>query len=213
LQQSITLGYTSCSEHIRAVLGLNRTEQCSVRLFLTYCVRRLGTTNPWPPRKVYNVIAEVKEPYQRGLYFDEFEIGQEIQSVGRTVTEADVVGFAAVTGDWTRIHTDAVYASQHPLGQRVAHGLLGLSIAVSLATRTGFIEGTVLAFREIEDWKFRLPIYLGDTISMRATVTDTKLVRQLGGGLVYFKVDLLNQELAVVQQGKWTLMVMNRPEG
>jgi acyl dehydratase len=151
-------------------------------------------------------------PYQRGLYFDEFEIGQEIQSVGRTVTEADVVGFASVTGDWTRIHTDTIFASKHPLGQRVAHGLLGLSIAVSLATRTGFIEGTVLAFREIEDWKFRLPIYIGDTISMRATVTNTKLVRPLGGGLIYFKVDLLNQGNSVVQQGKWALLVMSKPE-
>ncbi len=158
-------------------------------------------------------MAEVEHPYQRGLYFDEFEIGQEILSVGRTVTEADVVGFASVTGDWTRIHTDAIFASQHLLGQRVAHGLLGLSIAVSLATRTGFIEGTVLAFREIENWKFRSPIYFGDTISMRATVTDTKLVRQLGGGLVFFKVDLLNQERSVVQQGKWALLVMSRPEG
>lgn len=154
-----------------------------------------------------------QDEYQRGLYFEEFEIGQEIKSVGRTITEADVVGFASITGDWTRIHTDAVYAAEHPLGQRVAHGLLGLSIAVALATRTGLIEGSVLAFREIRDWKFRLPIYLGDTISMRATVIDTKPVRQLGGGLVYFKVDLLNQDDKVVQQGKWAMVVMNKPEG
>ena len=70
----------------------------------------------------------------------------------------------------------------------------------------------MLAFREIEDWKFRLPIYLGDTISMRAKVTDTKFVRQLGGGLVYFKVDLLNQANRVVQQGKWALLVMSKQE-
>lgn len=154
-----------------------------------------------------------KDEYQRGLYFEEFEIGQEIKSVGRTITEADVVGFASITGDWTRIHTDAVYAAEHPLGQRVAHGLLGLSIAVALATRTGLIEGSVLAFREISDWKFRLPIYFGDTISMRATVIDTKPIRQLGGGLVNFKVDLLNQDDKVVQQGKWAMVVMNKPEG
>jgi acyl dehydratase len=58
---------------------------------------------------------------RRGLYFEEFEVGQSITSAGRTVTEADVVGFAALTGDWTAIHADAVYAAQHPLGQRVAH--------------------------------------------------------------------------------------------
>jgi acyl dehydratase len=153
-----------------------------------------------------------KGEFHRGLYFEEFEIGQEILSACRTVTEADVVSFASVTGDWTSIHTDAIYAAQHPLGERVAHGLLGLSIAVALATRTGFIEGTVLAFREINDWKFKLPVFLGDTISMRATVIDTKLVRQLGGGLVKFNVAILNQNDKVVQQGKWTMLVMQKPD-
>ena len=88
---------------------------------------------------------------RRGLYFEEFEIGLEIKSVGRTVTEADMVEFASVTGDWTSFHTDGVYAAQHSIGQRVAHGLLGLSIAVALARRTGFIEGIVPAFREMNN--------------------------------------------------------------
>ena len=144
---------------------------------------------------------------KRGLYFEEFEVGQSITSVGRTVTEADVVAFAALTGDWTTIHTDAVYAAQHPFGQRVAHGLLGLSIASALAARLGFLEGTVLAFREIDSWKFSLPIYLGDTIHLRATVSETKAMPRLGGGLVTFKVELLNQDNLVVQRGTWCLLV------
>jgi acyl dehydratase len=146
---------------------------------------------------------------RRGLYFEEFEVGQSISSAGRTVTEADVVGFAALTGDWTTIHTDAVYAAQHPLGQRVAHGLLGLSIASALAVRLGFLEETVLAFREIREWKFSQPIYLGDTIHLRATVIETKPLRRLGGGQVTFKVQLLNQNDQVVQRGTWGLLMMN----
>ena len=145
----------------------------------------------------------------RGLYFEEFNMGDTIRSVGRTVTETDVVAFASVTGDWTSIHIDSQYAAQHPLGQRVAHGLLGISIAVALATRTGFIEGTVLAFREIVDWKFRLPILLGDTLHMRAEVIATKSMPRFGGGLVNFKVDFLNQDSEIVQQGKWALLVMS----
>ena len=147
---------------------------------------------------------------RRGLYFEEFEVGQSITSPGRTVTEADVVGFAALTGDWTSIHTDAVYAAQHPLGQRVAHGLLGLSIASALAVRLGFLEGTVLAFREISDWKFSQPIYFGDTIRLRATVVETKPLRRLGGGQVTFKVQVLNQDEQVVQRGTWGLLMMGR---
>ena len=149
---------------------------------------------------------------RRGLYFEEFEVGQSITSVGRTVTEADVVGFAALTGDWTTIHTDAVYAAQHFFGQRVAHGLLGLSIASALATRLGFVEETVLAFREIAGWKFSQPIYLGDTIHMRATVSDTKPMRRLGGGLVTFQVEVLNQDDKVVQHGAWSLLVKSQEQ-
>ena len=145
-----------------------------------------------------------------GLYFEQFEVGQSITSPARTVTEADVVGFAALTGDWTSIHTDAVYAAQHPLGQRVAHGLLGLSIASALAVRLGFLEGTVLAFREISDWKFSQPIYFGDTIRVRATVVETKRLRRLGGGQVTFKVQLLNQDDQVVQRGIWGLLMMGQ---
>jgi acyl dehydratase len=144
------------------------------------------------------------------MYFDEFEIGQSITSVGRTITEADVVNFAGVSGDWTQIHTNAEYAARHPFGQRVAHGLLGLSIASALAVRLGFVEDTVLAFREIGEWKFSLPIFIGDTIHMRATVADTKPMRRLGGGLVTFKVEILNQDDQVVQRGKWGLLVKSR---
>jgi acyl dehydratase len=149
----------------------------------------------------------------RGLYFEEFAAGQSITSAGRTITEADVVNFAALSGDWTTIHTDAVYAAQHPLGQRVAHGLLGLSIASALAVRLGFMEGTVLAFREIGDWKFSQPIYLGDTIRVRATVIETKPMRRLGGGQVTFKVQILNQRDQVVQRGTWGLLMMSRGDG
>lgn len=149
---------------------------------------------------------------RRGLYFEEFEVGQSIASPGRTVTEADVVNFAALSGDWTTIHTDAQYAAQHPFGQRVAHGLLGLSIASGLAVRLGFLEETVLAFREIGQWKFSQPIYLGDTIHVQATVVETRPVRRLGGGQVTFRVQLLNQDGKVVQHGTWGLLMIGRGE-
>lgn len=151
-------------------------------------------------------------PALTGLYFEEYEIGQSVTSAGRTITEADVVGFAALTGDWNAIHTDAVYAAQHPFGQRVAHGLLGLSVASALAVRLGFMEGTVLAFREIAEWKFSLPIFIGDTIRVRASVVGLKAMPRLGGGSVTFKVEILNQDDKVVQRGKWTVLVMNRGE-
>jgi len=145
-----------------------------------------------------------------GLFFEEFEPGQTIVSPARTITEADVVSFAALSGDWNAIHTDAVYAAEHTFGQRVAHGLLIMSIASGLAMRLGFLEETALAFREIGDWKFSLPVYIGDTVHLRATVTETKAMARLGGGLVSLKVEVVNQDDKVVQRGTWSVLVKGR---
>jgi acyl dehydratase len=147
---------------------------------------------------------------QRGRFFEEFAVGDSVTTVGRTITEADVVGFAALSGDWNQIHTDAEYAKGTLFGQRVVHGLFGLSVATALAVRTGFIEGTVIAFREIGEWKFSKPIFIGDTIHVRATATETKAIPRLGGGSVTFNVEVINQRDQVVQHGTWTMLVKAR---
>ncbi|MFN2227925.1 MAG: MaoC/PaaZ C-terminal domain-containing protein [Anaerolineae bacterium] len=158
-------------------------------------------------------MSETKELLVRsGMYFEEFEVGQSVTSAGRTITEADIVGFAALSGDWNTIHTDAEYAASQPFGQRVAHGLLALSIATGLAVRLGFMEETVLAFRELGSWKFSLPIFIGDTIRVRATVAEKRPMRRLGGGLVTFKVEILNQRDEVTQRGTWRVLVKSQEE-
>jgi acyl dehydratase len=86
------------------------------------------------------------------LYFEEYEVGQQVISSGRTITEGDITAFAGLTSDWKPLHTDAVYAARHPFGQKVSHGTLGLAVAVALAARLGFLEETLLAFREIRAW-------------------------------------------------------------
>ena len=145
----------------------------------------------------------------RGMYFEEFEVGYEIVSAARTITETDVVSFAALTGDWTQIHVNAEYAKETIFGQRVAHGLLGLSIASALATRLGFIEETILAFRSLE-WKFSAPIFIGDTIHLRAKVKEKKELKKLGGGSIVFEMRLLNQEGKIVQKGKWMVLIKSK---
>ena len=76
------------------------------------------------------------QPTARGLYFEEFAPGRKIVSGGRTITEADVVGFAGLSGDYNQIHMDAEFAAAGPFGTRVAHGMLGFSIASGLAVQT-----------------------------------------------------------------------------
>ena len=149
-------------------------------------------------------------PPVRGRYFEEFTVGQKVTSPARTITEADVVNFAALTGDWNQIHTDAEFARTTIFGQRVAHGLLILSIASGLFARLGLIEGTVEAFRELR-WKFRAPVFIGDTLHLTATVTETRPLPRLGNGLVILEISVLNQRGEVVQKGTWEALVKSRP--
>lgn len=147
---------------------------------------------------------------RKGYYFEEFVTGDAVASDGRTVTEADLINFAALTGDWAPIHSDAVYAAQQSFGQRVAHGALGFSFATALAVRTGILDGTLLAFREVQRWKFSLPIFIGDTIHVTVMIGETRAVPRLGGGLVTFHAELVNQHGQVVQHGEWVVLVKMR---
>lgn len=151
-----------------------------------------------------------KEKRTRGLYFEEFEVGDCMISPGRTVTEADIVAFCGLSGDFNELHSNAEYAKHTLFGKRVAHGLLGLSMASGLAGRLGFLEGTAQAFMGL-DWKFKGPIFAGDTIHVRATVAQTKAVTRLGGGIVVLDVSVLNQKDEVAQEGRWTVLMKSRP--
>jgi 3-hydroxybutyryl-CoA dehydratase len=148
----------------------------------------------------------------RGMYFEEFEIGMKIITDGRTIAESDIFAFAGLSGDFNSMHTDEEYSKKTPFGTRVAHGLLGLSIASGLAVRTGMMEGTVMAFREINEWKFARPIHIGDTIHTEILVAETKALPRLGGGSVVMDVDVVNQLGEVTMKGKWTILVSSMPK-
>jgi 3-hydroxybutyryl-CoA dehydratase len=148
--------------------------------------------------------------FERGLYFEDFEVGQKIVTAGRTVAESDIFSFAGFSGDYNQMHTDAEFAKGTPFGQRVAHGLLGLSIASGLAMRTGVLEGTVIAFREINTWKFIAPVFIGDTIHVEMEVIETKALPRIGGGSVVITLDVKKQSGETVMKGNWTVLVMSK---
>jgi acyl dehydratase len=146
------------------------------------------------------------------MYFEEFAVGQTIITAGRTVTEHDVVAFAGLSGDFNQLHTDAEFARATPFGQRVAHGLCVLSIISGLAVQTGVMEGTILAFREVSEWKFSLPVFIGDTIHGELQVVDSKAFPRLGGGLVSIALSVKNQKGEIVHRGKWLVLIASRPQ-
>ncbi len=145
----------------------------------------------------------------QGLYYQDYAVGASITSQGRTVTESDIVSFAMLSGDWNPLHTDAQAAKETPYGERIAHGMLVLSMATGLAERLGFLNQTVLGFMGL-NWQFRAAVKIGDTIRVQATVSELKPMPRLGGGYVTFKVQILNQEDKVVQRGEWVMLIKNK---
>jgi len=148
----------------------------------------------------------------RGLYFEEFEVGQVYVSAGRTITESDIVAFAGLSGDYNQIHTDVEFSKQTPFGRRIAHGLLITSIASGLLNLSGLIEGTVIAFREIVSWKFTKTVFIGDTIHVESVITKTKAYKRLGSGAVDLELSVLNQNDEVVMKGVFKVIVASKPE-
>lgn len=151
-------------------------------------------------------------PYQpRGKYFQEFEVGQEIETAGRTISESDLVQFANLTGDTNPMHTNAEYARTTVFGERIAHGMLGLSYTLGLLWPIGIMEGTVIAFMGLEA-KFKAPIKIGDTIHAVSRVKQKKEMKAMGGGIVVLETRLLNQRDEVTQQADLTVLIKSRDE-
>ena len=147
-----------------------------------------------------------------GRYFEEFRVGEKIVTTSRVMTDGDIMNFAALTGDDNRIHTDAEFSRTGPFGKRISHGLLGLSIASGLLWQTGILDGTVIAFREVNEWKFVKPVFINDEVRAELEALETKPLPRIGSGSVVVGVELKNQDNDVCMKGKWTLLVMARPQ-
>jgi acyl dehydratase len=147
-----------------------------------------------------------------GLYFEEFSVGQKLTTEKRTVTEDDIMSFARVSGDDNRIHTDPEFSKTTIFGRQVAHGLLGLAIASGLAWQTGILDGTVIAFREVNEWKFIKPVFIGDSIYVDLETIETKALPRIGGGSVTITLEVKNQKDEVCHRGLWTVLMMSKPK-
>jgi len=147
-----------------------------------------------------------------GLYFEEFSVGQKNVTPKRIVSEADIMDFARLSGDDNRIHTDPEFSKTMPFGKQVAHGLLGLSIASGLAWQTGMMDGTVIAFRELKEWKFVKPVFIGDSIYVELETTETKALPRIGGGSVTITMEVKNQSDEVCHRGIWVVLIMSKPK-
>jgi acyl dehydratase len=142
-------------------------------------------------------------------YYDDAKVGDEATSPELTVTEEMINTYAALTGDYTPVHVDEEYAKTTPFGTRVAHGLLGLSLADGLKTQAEyrFLPGMSLGWT----WDFAKPIKIGDRVHVHFRVGSMRLTSRKGWGIVVLPAELINQHGEVVQRGEHRLMIPCRP--
>lgn len=147
-------------------------------------------------------------------HLEDFTVGERATSPGRTVTEADIVMFAALSGDWSELHTNAEYMKDSLFGERIAHGLLTLSIAYGLALRTrGTPPINVLAFLGIDKVRFMVPVLIGDTVKVESEVIEARPSKSMPrAGILKFKNTVKNQREEDVASWETTVMVSRRLE-
>jgi acyl dehydratase len=155
------------------------------------------------------------EPRKLGYTYDDLRVGMAFRSPGRTITDADIVAFAGLTGDYSELHTSEVYAKASQFGRRVAHGMLGLAYAHGLMwPRTGELRETAVAFLGISDWRFVGPIFVGDTIFVNYSLAELRDSKSKPSqAIATFDVELVNQDGRVVQRGRKALLVSKVPLG
>lgn len=144
-------------------------------------------------------------------HWDECEVGDACETGDYEVTEARVMAYAELTGDFTPVHTDEAYARTTPFGTRVAHGLFGLSIADGLKTQAEFrfVPGMSLGW----EWSFVAPIRLGDRVHVRFSVGEKRRSKSRPGwGIVILPSELVNQRGEIVQKGEHRLMIPLKAE-
>ncbi len=129
-------------------------------------------------------------------YLDDYAVGEKFISPARTITEADIVNFAGLTGDWHPLHTDMTYAAKTPFKERIAHGMLTLSVGMVLPFRLGpyssFLPKSFIAFYGMESVRFTGPAKIGDTIHCKVEVTETT-DKGAGRGVLTTQNRILNQ--------------------
>ncbi len=147
----------------------------------------------------------------RGLHWEDFEPERVFYSASRTVTEADVVSFAGLSGDFNPLHTNQTFAEATPIRERIAHGMLSMAIATGLANQMGIFEGTTIALLQ-QTIKYVGMVRFGDTIRIEMTVRDRKESRKPTRGVVTFGVAILNQKDEPVVDSEWILIMARRPQ-
>ena len=147
----------------------------------------------------------------RGLYWEQWDVGAEFESPARTVTEADIVAFAGLSGDYNPLHVNVEYCKTTIFGGRIAHGPLVYAIAAGLLFQLHLYDDTLIAFLGFENLKFTKPVKPGDTIRARVKVLEKRESSNADRGVMKRQLQVLNQRGEVVQEGIQAFLLKRKP--
>jgi acyl dehydratase len=147
----------------------------------------------------------------RGLYWEQWDVGAEFESPARTVTEADIVMFAGISGDYNPLHVDEEYCRNTAFGGRIAHGTLVYAIAAGLLFQLHLYDDTLIAFLGFDELRFTKPVRAGDTIHARVKVLEKRETSRPDRGVMRRQLQVLNHVGEVVQEGVQVFLLKRRP--
>lgn len=147
----------------------------------------------------------------RGMYWEDWNIGAEFESPARTVTEADIVAFAGLSGDYNPLHINEEHCRNTIFGSRIAHGPLVYAIAAGLLFQLHLYDDTLIAFLGFENLKFTKPVKPGDTIHARIKVLEKRETSNADRGVMKRQLQVLNQRGEVVQEGVQAFLLKRKP--
>lgn len=143
------------------------------------------------------------------MYFEDFTIGNNFTTGGRTITESDLILFSGISGVYSPLHLDEEYCKNTIFKKRIAHGPLILSISNGLVGMLNLYEDSVVALMEIE-WKFLKPVFIGDTIRVIESVHSKKYTRNAERGIIVFNRSIQNQKQEEVQKGTIVVLIKRK---
>jgi acyl dehydratase len=145
------------------------------------------------------------------MYWEEWEIGAEFESPARTVTEADIVMFAGLSGDYNPLHVNEEYCKTTIFGTRIAHGPLVYAITAGLLFQLHLYDDTLIAFLGFENLKFTGPVKAGDTIHAKIKVLEKRETSRPDRGVMKRELRVFNQRGEVVQEAIQNFLLKRRP--
>jgi acyl dehydratase len=147
-----------------------------------------------------------------GLYWEDWEIGKEYVSASRTITEADIVHFAGISGDYNPLHIDEEYCKKTIFGTRIAHGPLVYSIAAGLLFQLHLYDDTLIAFLGFDSLKFTKHVIAGDTITAKISVLEKRETSKPDRGVMKRSLKVYNQNNEMVQDAVQAFLLKRKPQ-